>query len=243
MMPGRIERIVAGSGQWATPVNQRPRLFFDKGNVSRMLDSTTQLHADSPAAPVALMDFVALHQSSYQTAARSQLTRLLATSYPNAASIRSTHAALNEAVEGTEDQLNSQLSRCELTFLRYIHRVRPTSSTKLTRLADELRSVAKALGKLPNPSQRRQASARIILADIYLWQGLIDQSNDQMSRALVLMGSIYNDPELIKLSTEVNGNQIIDLTYKGSPDPSVQQRAHDLADSGTQSGHGTQYAG
>lgn len=234
MMPGKIERIVTGSGQWATPVNQRPRLFFDKGNVSRMLDSTTQLHADSPASPVALMDFVALQQSSYQTAARSQLTRLLATSYPNAASIRSNRAALSEALDGSEDQLNSQLSRCELTYLRYIHRVRPTSSAKLTRLTGDLRSVAKELGKLPNPSQRRQASARIILADVYLWQGLIDESNEQMSRALVLMGSMYNDRELIKLSTEANGHQIIDETYKGSTDLSVQQRAHELADAETQ---------
>jgi len=231
MMPKNIERIVASSRGWGTLLNQRPLLVFDKGNVLRMLESSTPLHADSPAAAVAMMDFVALQQGEYQHFARSRLTTLLETSFAHPTAIRSNQAARSESRQSDEGKLTSLLSYCELTFLRYIHSVRPASPSKLERLADDLQNVATLLGK--RNDQRRQASARIILADVYLWLGQIDQANEQMSRALVLIGTLYSDPELIQLATNANGHGIIDQTYEDLPDSTVLAHARELVRGGT----------
>ncbi len=234
MMPRSIERIFAGGGGRATPIDQRPMLFFDKGNVLRMLEISTPLRDDSPAAAVALMDFVAQQQGENQHYARSRLTTLLETSYAHPGAIRSNLAARTESQQSNEGYLTSQLSFCELTFLGFKHSVRPTSSIKLTRLAEDLENVATDLGK--RNDQRRQASARIILADVYLELGQNKEANEQMSRSLVLIGTLYNDSELTRLSTEANGPGIITRTYQDSTDPAVkklEQQARVLADSET----------
>jgi len=227
MWPRSIERIVGGTRGWETPINQRPHLFFNKGNVAQMLECSTELHADSPAAAVALMDFVAQQQGEYQHYARSRLTTLLQTSFAHPAAIRSNRAAMSESQQSEEGRLTNLLSSCELTSLSFIHSTRPTSTAKLVRLADDLEKVAPLFGK--RGDQRRQASARIILADVYLWLGKTDQANGQMSQALVLIGTLYKNKELVQLSTEVNGIDIVDETYQGSPDTSAQEAARDLA--------------
>ncbi len=232
-MPGALDRLISRDS-WDTPINQRPQLLFNKGNISQMLGSSDQLDADSPAAAIAMMGFLAEHQNDLQLYARSRLTKLLGTSD---GAIRSDRAAVGEAkqfattretVRPSDEELTSQLTHLEWTFRRSMHGAHPIKRAKLSSLATDLSDVAAELSKLN--SQRRQASTRIILAYVYLQMGKNEQANQEMSQALVLIGNIYGSPELIRLSTEVNGQQIIDLTYEGAPDGSNQQQhAHDLA--------------
>lgn len=232
-MPGTFDRLM-GRDSWDTPINQRPQLLFNKGNISQMLGSSDQLDADSPAAAIAMMGFLAEHQNDLQLYARSRLTKLLGTS---AGALRSDRAAVGEAKHfaairetqrPSDEELTSQLTHLEWTFRHSMHGARPIKRAKLVSLATDLSDVATELSKLN--SQRRQASARIILAYVYLQMGNNSQANQEMSQALVLIGNIYGNRELIRLSTEVNGQQIIDLTYEGAPDGSNQQQhAHELA--------------
>jgi hypothetical protein len=227
MMTRSIDKMFAGSGGSVTPIDRRPKMVFDKGNVLRMLESSKPLRDDSPAAAVALMSFVAEQQGEYQHFARSLQTTLLETCFPYPGAIRSNFAARNEALQANEGYLTSLLSSCELAFLSFKHSLRPTGTTKLEHLATDLETVATEFGK--RNDQRRQASARIILAAVYLELRQIENANEQMSRALVLIGTLYNDPELVQLSTNINGHEIIDQTYEGLRDSSVHAHARELA--------------
>lgn len=219
---------------WNVPMRQRPVLIFGKGNVSEMLRVVEQLQQDSPAAAVGLMDFVAQHQiptnPDYQIKARNRLTTLLITSYPTQAAYASQRVGQQESKQTEHGELTSLLSRCELDFLSNVHGVR-RGQANLSQVARQLESVANAFAT--RDSLRRQASARIILADIYLRQGSADAANHEMSKALVLIGTAYATSDLIDLAKAAYPDiDIISETYRETTATDARRRALELSKQG-----------
>ena len=208
---------------WDTPLADRPVLVFDKGETSQILEISGKLFQDSPAAAIALMDFVAMHQSSIQPYARARLTTLLQMCNPRGIALRSAKAGYREMQQSHDGRLTVALSHLELGFLQRISGETTRNTPELETLSYELQQLI--AGFRDRDSQRRQGAARVVLADVLLRLGRVEDANQQMSQALVLLGTIYSDSELILLSVNVNGASIIDLTFGPSSDE-AQQKAH-----------------
>ncbi len=223
-----IDRVWRQSARnpWSTPVSHRPALVFDKGNTATIMDAAGRLSGDSPAAAIALMDFLTQHDCPEQPFARARLTTLLTRFFPFPAAVQSGRFGLKETQSTGNGQLTAALCRCEVKFLSFIHGSLSVRRRHLPQLAKDLQHVADSFAK--RDSLRRQASARIILADVYLRLQDNASANREMSKALVLMGTVYGNRELIALSTAANGPAIIEQTYNGSLDPQASQRAREL---------------
>lgn len=212
-LPKRFTRLtsdrtqgITGRVQWDKPIGQRSRLSLDKGAVSTMLASADRLFTDSPAAAIALMDIVA-QRGELSHFGRARLTTFLQTAYPHRAAILSGQVALRDAEQTQEGQLTSKLSQFEITFLGLVHgttRMSPRQADQYTR---ELESIATELEARGHTG--RQVSARIILANIALRRGDLHQANDQLSRALGLMGTLYDTQELSDTAAHMRDHQAI----------------------------------
>ncbi len=203
---------------WSAPLAQRPQLSLSKGDIALMLDRAYDLQTISPAAAVALMDFVCQHNSDHRGSARARLTALLQQVYPQRSAITSAEIGREEAVQAGDDQLTAHLSQIEIDFLSFMHGLRSRRST-LPQLAERLTKLADALDS--RDSLRRQASARIILADIMLRQGDFEAANSGMGRGLSLLGRVVNDTHLRDLASDFGETAAADrpLTPSGTEAP------------------------
>lgn len=182
----RRKKSAGSSGRWSEQIEQE--LAFDKGQAALMLEAADMAYG-SPATAVAMMDFMARQRSPYRGKAQSRLTSLLLTVYPHISAQISAEAGRNRARQEGDDQLTAKLNYLEIEFLRYIHGTPGGRTTSLKKLSGRLEDLADTLST--RGSQRRQASARIILADIYLQQQRFDEANQEMSQALQLIQSFY----------------------------------------------------
>lgn len=184
---------------WATKASDET--VFNQGNVAQMIEALPRLEEDSPAAAIALVSFLSQQRGDNRGWAQSRLAALLCSYYPHASAISSAKAGRAIAKDVRDDRLTADMSLHEVDYLSYIHGLLPRWM-HLSQLAEKLEKTAEALAS--RDSQRRQTSARIILADIYRRQGRLIQANQQLGLALVLMGAVYQQPGLIELATNAS---------------------------------------
>lgn len=223
MTRSAIELHVVSEKLWDTPLSDRPISVFNKGQLSQMLEISGKLFDDSPAAAIALMDFFVLQRSEVQADARARLTTLLQRCNTRAIALRSAQLGNQETQQSSDGRLTVALCKYELAFLQRISGETTRNTPDLVTLVEELQQLSARFKD--RDSQRRQGATRVILADILLRLGQVDGANRQMSQALVLLGTVYEDRELMLLSVNVNGRSIIDQTFGPSSDE-AQQKAY-----------------
>ncbi len=198
---------------WSLPVSQRPALPFDQGGIAQVLNCLPQLRTDSPGAAVALVHYVTMHRAHTdplterdREKARNEFSRLLTQICPNSASLDSAQAGREEMQRSAAAQghLTAELTYWEQNFLMLAHSMATDHSIEevaagLSQTADGLRDA---------DSQRRQASARIMLADILLQLRKFGHADREIATALALIGAVYPNEELIKLARTVDSTTV-----------------------------------
>lgn len=180
------------AGFWCDQIPKKHRLYFAPESVSRtqgdlanLIGMVESITSTSPASAIALLDFVAQQKSSLRVHARQHLTRLLQVTYPSDAAVASAKTGKRDAQRAGDGVLSSRLAACEVSFLGLIYNTKAGQGIDRQHLANELHELATAFDR--RDSQRRQASARLIRADILLHLGRYDDANNEMKLALDLL--------------------------------------------------------
>jgi hypothetical protein len=214
--------MATASHPWSTPIDKRPSLLFGRGDMAAIFDIVGEVRGHSPAAAIALMDFVCVHSSGeYQIPARAGLTAFLMEIGPTLMAARSVEAGIIEARDQLSRgaQLTAQLSACELEFLKLIELESFNGDSELRRLEQQIEVLYDTAEKLIlQSSQWRQASARIILADLLARSRRYEEANNQLARALVLLGTVLENTSLIDLAKIADGG-IVEKTRVGIDPP------------------------
>lgn len=206
---------------WIDPPRETMRLVFQgnnrassKGNLAELISVAQQVQATSPAAAIALMDFLAKQSSEAQGHALAQRTLLLSAHYPHDAAIRSAKIG-KSSITDHDGQLTNLLVSCEIDYLDLVQSTRRGHGIDARKLAERLSEVASNFAE--RGEQKRESSARLILADLYLQLGAIDAANKEMAAAIVMVGVLYQ-PEIAELAIDVYGKEIVSQTYRDAPD-------------------------
>jgi DNA mismatch repair ATPase MutL len=209
-------------GTWAIPVGERPDLPFDQGQTGLLFDCLPTMLKDSPGAALAVVTFVAMHRSHrYQGRALNDRTRLLTQCTPNMASLVSASDASwemrNAAID--EDKLSADLTYYEQQFMLLASGRRADHTPR--KIADELLAIAEEFSLRHHP--RREASSRIMAAAILLVD-LRDftRANEEMVKAIALIGVAYPDDTMIELAKSANPQlveQLVNSKSDKQPDP------------------------
>jgi hypothetical protein len=208
-IPGRRIKNGNGTPSWSLPASQRPPMSFGQGGIAQVFDCLPQLRSDSPGAAIALVHYVTMRQphANQQTEhdrerAGNELTRLLTQIQPNQASLDSAEARREEMQQSSTPQgrLTASLTYWEQIYLLLVHG--QPCGHDVNEITRELAQIADGLSHAH--SERRQASARIMLADIYLQLREFGHADREMATALALIGQIYPNKELAQLARTVD---------------------------------------
>lgn len=233
---------------WALPVSQRPQLVFGKGDTSQVHSYLPDLRKDSPGAAVALVRFLTMHQfhsdpsmARDQERAGNELSRLLCQICPTTASFANAKARRKEmqSASNTLGRLTAEFYYWEQVYLQYAQGIQ--SSHKIQELASALWTVCDGLKQAG--SDTRQASARIILADVYLQQRDFPRANEQMVQAITIIGTVHKNPVLVELAKTAD-QALVEQTISsvhagvasGASSPSARQTAGQPASGQQQTG-------
>jgi hypothetical protein len=209
-----------------------PRLRFQqdatpataKGQLTQLIWVAQRIEWYSPAAAVAITDFLAKQTSEIQGNAHAERTRLLEKIRPSAAA---RHSASNgrRYHTDTDGQQTNQLAYLEVVFLGIVHNEPWANGIDRVKLRSDLLQLAGSFHA--RGEQKREASTRFILADLYLQAGHPEDATREMGKAIVLASVAYasrddesalDQMKLVELTTGALGQSIIDETYQAAPD-------------------------
>jgi len=202
----RTERSSRHQASWTIPLRERPDFLFDEGQTSQLFNCLPTLISDSPGAALGTVIFLGMHQSHrYQGRALNDRTRLLTQFVPNPASLSAASEASLEmaGAASIEDILSADLTFYDQQFLLLASG--QWSYIAPMKMVNELLAIAEQFVQEHHPHPRREASARIMAAAILMVE-LRDftRANEEMVKAIALIGVAYPDATMIELAKSVN---------------------------------------
>lgn len=213
---------------WALAVQHRPQFAFGKGDTSQLFNFLPELRVDSSAAPVALMHYLTMQQAPAdptqlytQERAGNELTQLLCEVFPTPQAMASAKARRREAQQHGNPLgiATAELKYLEVVYLCFVQGIQPGQS--IQQLSSGLYQVAEGLKQAT--SDRRQAIARIILADVLTQQRQPEQAKQQMVQALAIIGTIGVNKELQAISSGLDHKVLAQIARDA--DPAVAEQA------------------
>ena len=137
-------------------------------------------------------------------------TTLLLNNYPYRAAVLS--GEIGRALTGETDidgELTNSISHCEVSYLQLIHETQRDQEAVVYALISELTTLARIC--VQRRDQKREASVRVMLADLLLHVGQVDRANREMASAIVAISSAFDRREdLSALVSDAFGEQFVD---------------------------------
>jgi len=213
----------SSAASWSIPTSDRPELPFGQGGIAQVFNCLPQLRIDSPGAAIALVHYVTMHRPHTdqkterdREKAGNELTRLLCQIRPNQASMISAKDRLTEMLRSSSERgrLTAELTNWEQAYLQLVHG-EPNGHT-IDEITQQFVQISRGLQEAD--SERRQASARIMLADLYLMAGQIGRADKEIAAALALIGQVYPAKEMTDLARSVDSStaQSVVSRHQGS---------------------------
>jgi hypothetical protein len=214
LVPNESHRWLRAAPQIDTLAFQASSTADKKGQQSMLIWAAQQVEANSPAAALAIMDFLAKQTSEIQGLAIAERTRLLSTVYPTDAARYSARTG-RHFIRDIDGRQTNELAYLELSFVALIHGTAWSVGIDQRQMARQLSDLATEF--VARGDQKRAATAHFILADLYLQRRELEIGTRELAAGIVLASAAYNNTELFELARQTFGEGIVDMTYRDAP--------------------------